>query len=75
MPAGAAVVLKVLHVIVVAGVAGCGVKVRGASVVPYGLAGSPQSVKADVVTVPENAAFFVTRHRHRAVAVLGRPDR
>ena len=60
MPAGRRGRENVVHVIVVAGVAGFGVKVSGASLpVVSGLVGSPQSVNADVVTVPENALFFV----------------
>ena len=43
---------------VVFGVAGSGVNVIGASVVPYGFAASPQSLNAVVVTMPANDAFF-----------------
>ena len=77
MPAVAAVVVNVVQVIVVAGVAGLGVNVSGASLpVVVGLVGvAPVGECARDVIVPVNALFFVARHRHRAVPVLGRADR
>jgi len=60
IPAVAAVVEKVVHVIVVAGVAGLGEKVSGASLpVVSGLVASPQSANAVTETVPENALFLL----------------
>ena len=59
MPTGAAVVENVVQVMVVAGVAGTGEKVSGASLpVVSGFVGSPQSVNDVVVTTPANALFF-----------------
>ena len=60
MPAVAAVVEKVVQVIVVAGVAGFGENVSGASLpVVSGLVASPQSANALGVTVPENEPFLL----------------
>jgi hypothetical protein len=51
-------VLNVAQRMVAGGVAGSGANVSGESVVPYGLAASPQSANAVVMTCPANALFL-----------------